>query len=194
MSLMGKWQELHGAATEPRNFGEDLTYAIAMGYLRGCSEVHDWGCGTAYAQRYASPRQRYLGVDGTSTPWTAVVADLTQWCTPADGILVRHVLEHNTDWRSVLFNAVRSARVRLAVVLFIPLRTDARERDRTPHGSYRNLELPGAEVITMIERELRVEARFTLATESEFGSETLLLATRNSSWIPSAGGLVNDAA
>jgi len=191
---MGKWQELHGAATEPRNFGEDLTYAIAMGYLRGCAEVHDWGCGTAYAQRYITPRQHYLGIDGTPTPWTAVVADLTEWCTPADGILVRHILEHNTDWRGVLLNAVRSTRLRLAVVLFIPLRTDGHERDRTPLGSFRNLELPESEVLEIIKRELQVEARFTLATESEFGSETVLLATRSSSWIPSDGEPMNDTA
>ena len=183
-SLVDGWAEIHADAQDPRAFGEALTYAIAASYLRGCAEVHDWGCGTGYLRGYVPEGQPYLGIDGTRTQWANVVTDLTDWKTPAEGVVLRHVLEHNPAWRTVLQNAVRSTRVRLAVIFFVPLCEGSAEQDMTPWGPYRNLALPGDGVVEIIERELHIEAHYTIATDTEFGSETMILAARDHSWRP----------
>jgi hypothetical protein len=48
------------------------------------------------------------------------VADLTRYTSHAEGLLLRHVLEHNENWRAVLGNALRSFTRRLVIVLFTP--------------------------------------------------------------------------
>ena len=117
---VGNW-EYYKDHTEPSQYGDKTTYIKAAEWLDGCGPVvQDWGCGTGWASRYFT-KSRYVGVDGSWSRFADVVADLRLYESSCDGILLRHVLEHDLDWLMILENAVRSFTKRLAIVFFIPL-------------------------------------------------------------------------
>jgi hypothetical protein len=51
------------------------------------------------------------------------ITDLCQYESRVEGILLRHVLEHNEAWAQVLENAVRSFTKKLCLILFTPFRS-----------------------------------------------------------------------
>jgi len=72
-----------------------------------------------------------LGVDGSKSRHADVVADLVYRKTTAEAIFMRHVLEHNPDWRQILDNALASFEKRFVLVIFTPLE----DKDRVlTHG------------------------------------------------------------
>jgi len=110
----------------PYTTRDETTYRAAAEWLDAvCDRVEDWGCGDAYAKRFFT-RATYRGVDGSRGP-ADVIADLQGYRSDTDGILLRHVLEHNRNWRIVLDNALRSAWKRVAIVLFTPFSETTRE-------------------------------------------------------------------
>lgn len=116
--MLNRWN--YRDVEEPYPYADsELTYEKAIGFLDGEGVLEDWGCGTAYAKRFVR-RARYVGVDGSPSKFNDVTADLREYTSEADYILLRHVLEHNLEWERVLDNALRSARKRLAVVTFTP--------------------------------------------------------------------------
>jgi hypothetical protein len=60
-----------------------------------------------------------VGIDG-SWGYADTHADLRSYGGTSDCILIRHVLEHNTDWRTILERGVRSFARRMVLVLFTP--------------------------------------------------------------------------
>lgn len=116
--MLGLWD--YSKATPDQKYGgDDITYQKAMDFLSDCPIVEDWGCGFGYAKRFC--KTTYRGIDGSKGPQTDVVADLREYKSEADGILLRHVLEHNHDWKKVLDNAIASFKKRLVIILFTPL-------------------------------------------------------------------------
>lgn len=104
--------------TDEIRYGGEGTYVKTAGFLDGCGPlVEDWGCGGAYARKFFT-KSRYVGVDG-SQGRCDIVADLRERVSEVDGILIRHVLEHNYDWPIIVGNAVRSCLKRMAIVFFI---------------------------------------------------------------------------
>lgn len=113
----GKWDYSHG----PRVYGPNASYLEAAKLLdRDGWTVADWGCGCCAAKKYFH-RAKYIGIDG-SPGFAERVADLREYREPSDGILLRHVLEHNYDWPSILRNALASARKRVVIVLFLSMK------------------------------------------------------------------------
>lgn len=114
----GKWD--YKAITEPSRYGDEATYVKAGAWLDGCGPVvEDWGCGTGYARK-CFIKSKYVGVDGSWSKFSDVVADLRIHRSSCDGILLRHVLEHDYDWLLILENAVKSFKRRMAIAFFIP--------------------------------------------------------------------------
>ena len=101
---------------EGERYGDVLSYEKAAAWL-GTGPVEDWGGGPGYARRYFP--NGYKLVDGTPGYGADVVTDLTGYVSKCDAILMRHVLEHNVDWRLILENALASCK-RLALVIFTP--------------------------------------------------------------------------
>lgn len=95
--------------------GDDLSYRKAAEFLDD-GPVEDWGCGAAYAKRFF--KCHYTGIDG-APGFADKVADLRTYTSTTNGILVRHVLEHNLEWERILVNALASAR-KVALVIFTP--------------------------------------------------------------------------
>ncbi len=116
--VTGLWDD----AWRPVKYGQDdQTYKLGMSWLNEtCTTIEDWGSGSGYAAQFA-PRASVLGIDGSPGRRVDVVADLrTYQSTKPDGIFMRHILEHNRDWRMVLANAVASFRKRMVLAIFTP--------------------------------------------------------------------------
>lgn len=125
--MLGKWDGFH---VEVRRFGaDDATYLKAAEWLEGFGLVEDWGCGCIWAKQFF---KQYRGVDG-SGPFCDIRADLTEYSSKVPCILIRHVLEHNHEWRVVLRNLLQSFGKRACIVLSLPLEDKERvwtwERD-----------------------------------------------------------------
>lgn len=99
-------------------YGDTTTYEIGMDLLKDCSTICDWGCGTAYAQRYIKPGQTYTGVDFTPSKFNHITADLRWLQHKSEGIFMRHVLEHNFEWKEILKNALASFTKRFVLIMF----------------------------------------------------------------------------
>jgi hypothetical protein len=114
-SLVGAWN--YGAM--PRfAYGDDTTYAKGMAFLDGHGTIEDWGCGFMRARDFVT-RSRYIGIDGSS-PYADKVADLCVYRSSVDCIFMRHVLEHNIEWRRVLAGALSSFKKRMVLIVFTP--------------------------------------------------------------------------
>lgn len=119
-SNVGKWTDWYAPVTDPRPYADTVTYRMGAEWLADCATVEDWGCGMGWGRQFFRPDQ-YTGIDGTASPFADVVADLAVYRSSTEGIFMRHVLEHNWEWRSVLDNAVASFRGRMVLILFTPM-------------------------------------------------------------------------
>jgi glycosyltransferase involved in cell wall biosynthesis len=114
--MIGKWDyQIVGQFT----YGDDTTYKKGMAFLDGRGTIEDWGCGAAYAKLFVK-ESKYIGIDGSQSTFTDQVVDLRNYTSKTDCIFMRHVLEHNHDWRNILANAVNSFTKRMVLIVFTP--------------------------------------------------------------------------
>lgn len=178
----GKWDGIYaGLPPEPSAFlyGDTQTYEIGADALKDCPKVEDWGTGAGGFKRF---RPDAVGVDGSHTPHADVVADLTAYRSEADGIFLRHVLEHNFEWKAILINALESARKRLVVVLFTPMTEE--ETQRMPGAAEENqaygidvptLSLSRKELFDVISQRSAAFVVSTVSTSTRYGQETIIV-------------------
>jgi hypothetical protein len=103
---------------EKFNYGDDTTFVRGMSFLDGHGTIEDWGCGFARGREFVS-QSKYIGLDGSSQ-YADRIVDLQTHVTSTDCIFMRHVLEHNPNWRTVLANALASFTRRMVLVVFTP--------------------------------------------------------------------------
>ncbi len=99
-------------------YGDDTSYRKGMAFLDGHGTIEDWGCGFGDARSFVR-LSSYVGVDGSS-PYADRIVDLATYRSGTDCLFMRHVLEHNVEWRTILDNAVASFRKRMALIVFTP--------------------------------------------------------------------------
>ena len=116
--MLNKWNKWYKDTKTIKSFGDKRTYKLATDFLADMEEVEDWGCGAGGFKQFY--KGKYLGIDGTKTPFVDKVADLRGYRSEVDGILIRHVLEHNYDWQEILSNALLSFKKKFCLVLFTP--------------------------------------------------------------------------
>jgi hypothetical protein len=149
MSSVGKWDDVYSSLSPEDNggiiYGDGLTYLMAASFLAdvdevedwGCGtgayEVEDWGCGTGAFRDFC--KTRYVGIDGSRTPFADFVCDLSLYRSKASGIVLRHVLEHNYNWETILRNAVDSFTKKLCLILFTPFADETLEIARGSRGT-----------------------------------------------------------
>ncbi|GLS52140.1 hypothetical protein [Methylobacterium gregans] len=121
-SNAGKWNEWYKGIPDkdpaPSLYAEATTYRMAASFFADTDVVEDWGCGRGGFKIFCL--SKYVGVDGSRTPFADKIVDLCNYETRSDGILLRHVLEHNYQWEMVLKNAIKSFDRKLCIVLFTP--------------------------------------------------------------------------
>lgn len=115
-TLYGEWD--YSTAKSPFPYDDTVTYGMAAQWVAGRGLVEDWGCGTAWMERYVEGP--YRGVDGAWSKFADVHADLRSYTSNVGCAVMRHVLEHNYDWRQIAENFSDSWHDRAALVLFIP--------------------------------------------------------------------------
>jgi len=169
-NVVGKWDYSSGKQFP---YGDTTTYIKAGVFLGICKTVEDWGCGTAYAKQFM--KGTYIGIDGSKGPHADKVADLREYRSSPEGILLRHVLDHNLDWRKILSNAIASFQKRLCIVIFTPFSKDTRVLCSTngiPDISFRK------EEITEALQGLKYTEE-PLSTNSQYGVEHVFYVERN---------------
>lgn len=153
------------------------TYLTAAAFMDGLASMEDWGCGLAYLKDFLDDPSIYVGVDGSASLFATDVDDIATRRTTVDGIVIRHVLEHNHNWRDILDNAVRSATRRLCIVLFTPLADETRVLMTEP--DYGDVPVISFSLEDLCDRlRKRPEARWDIVTidspSVEYGQETVI--------------------
>jgi len=121
--MLDKWLNKRNGDHDGRYGDNDTSYEKAAAFLNEGS-VEDWGGGTGYAKRFFI-NQQYSNVDGTND-YCDVYVDLREYKSKVQNILMRHVLEHNVDWKKILLNALESCN-KLALVIFTPFGEETKQ-------------------------------------------------------------------
>jgi hypothetical protein len=116
-AMIGNWNYSN---VEKIHYGDDVSYRKGIAFLDGHGTIEDWGCGFAHAKTFVK-KSEYIGIDGSQSGFADKIADLREYTSNTDCILMRHVLEHNDDWRKVLSNAISSFKTRMALIIFTPM-------------------------------------------------------------------------
>jgi hypothetical protein len=181
-SNVGKWDDWYKSLSlqdmgSLRLYGDTVTYRMAAAFLTDVTEVEDWGCGAGGFKRFC--RTRYVGVDGTKTPFADRVADLCTYTSRVEGIMMRHVIEHNYSWRAILDNAVSSFTKKLCLILFTPFSPETRE---IAHNRAHGIDAPDLSFCRAdIEGSftgLRWELFDNISTDTQYGIEHVYLVWR----------------
>lgn len=123
-SNLGKWDVWYKDLTVDDShigayrYADTVTFQMAEKFLSDMEEIEDWGCGTGSFKKYF--KGRYVGVDGSKTPWSDKVVDLCNYTSSVPGILMRGVIEHNYEWQKILDNALKSFTNKFCLILFTP--------------------------------------------------------------------------
>jgi len=170
-------------ASAPFAYGNHGSYQKAADFLDGHGAVvEDWGCGTAFARTFFKQSQ-YVGVDGSWSKFCDKHADLHDYRSTADCILIRHVLEHNYNWKPIVENAVASFQKRMVLVTFMPFADQTHVAHvytaDTPNVAYKDIpdvRLNRDELVSVFKSLLiREEASST----PNLGSETIFYLIRS---------------
>ena len=174
-SYINPWSYNH--LTHPRPYGSTITYQHALDWLKPCSLVEDWGCGPGYFGTLLPPDITYRGIDMAVSPWgSATATDLAAYTSNTPGILMRHILEHNYSWRTILQNALSSFTKRMCLILFIPPCEGPEAINRASKGQIPEWELPKPTLLSMLQPYLK--DTLTLPTRSQYGSEIIYFLER----------------
>jgi len=174
----GKWNYRH---VRQFAYGDETSYRRGMAFLDGHGAIEDWGCGTAWAKRFAT-KSAYIGIDVSKSRFADRVVDLRTYTSHADCIFMRHVLEHNQDWKTILTNAVGSFRRRMALVIYTPFGDETRQIaswSGIPDISFRE------EDLTDCFRHLR-SSKEQLLTGTQYGMERIFFIEKEPDEAPYA--------
>lgn len=148
-SAAGAWDEYYSTISGQLSYGTEESYFIPGVWLGGLNEVEDWGCGLGFAKRFL-PHTRYIGIDGSPNPHVDVVTDLRFYRSAAEGILLRHVLDHNWCWEQILSNAIASFRRQMAIVIWLPMVQGEAVHDATNFLGTPDLRIPADRLEAML--------------------------------------------
>jgi hypothetical protein len=87
--------------------------------------IEDWGCGNCVFKHYLDNDIKYVGIDGSNTGYQSKIEDLTKYRSKSEGIYIRHILEHNDEYKKILENALVSFTNTLILVLFTPFTNES---------------------------------------------------------------------
>jgi hypothetical protein len=170
--MTGAWNYNRIRRIRKRRYGDDVTYRKGIAFLDGYGTIEDWGCGLGYARRYVK-HSAYVGIDGSSTLADKNV-DLERYLSDTDCIFMRHVLEHNLEWRRILGNAIASFRKRMALVVFTPFAATTRQIGTSMMGTaipVPDISFRKEDLVSFFERLTWAEE--SVRTKTQYGVEHL---------------------
>ena len=134
VTMIDRWNIIYQRRQNVFKYGDDVTYKLGMDFLSDCKTVEDWGCGSTYSKKFCKS-ESYIGIDGSYNVNADKQADLATYESAPDGIFMRHVLEHNYDWRPIIANAMKSFKRKMALIIFTPFS----ERERLIYVNQRGI-------------------------------------------------------
>ena len=183
--MADKWNEQYKHLTvDTRDFryGNTETYNLGYTFLKDCATIEDWGCGAGgFKMRFnAEDLPKYIGVDGSTTPFATVKTDLTKYVSNVEAIYMRHVLEHNYEWKSILDNACKSFSKKMCLVLFTPFAPKTKE---IAHNLKNGIDVPDLslakhELIAIFEKYNIKHELVTLNTTTQYNVEHVFYLTK----------------
>lgn len=163
-------------------YGNTITYEKGYSFLKTCKKVEDWGCGAGGFKRFfLQNKDAYVGIDGSTTPFADIKVDLVTYKSDTDGIYMRHVLEHNYEWKQILRNALHSFREKMCLVLFTPFSSETR---KIADNLYQGVDVPdlsfSKEELISVFDEFAVNYEFeSLKTATGHGIEHVIYLSKN---------------
>lgn len=114
------------------------------------------------------------------TPFSNVKADLVTYKSNVPGIYMRHILEHNYEWRKVLENALQSFTERFCLVLFTPFTDNTKEiAHNLPHGiDVPDIAFSKDEITTIIKNNDCVYTLESISNDTGYGIEHIFFITK----------------
>jgi hypothetical protein len=178
-SNLGKWDVMYASADKPAPYGDVTTYILGAAWLKGL-DVEDWGCGLTWMAQYVD--KGYVGIDGSHAKggFSVKIEDLAMYKSKTPGLFMRHVLEHNYDWKQILNNAIASFEKRMVLVIFTPFAYNG-ETYTLAEGNYNGVEIPDIsfgyrELVRPFHKFLVNEEH--IATKTQYGQEHVFYLER----------------
>lgn len=155
-------------------YGSHDSYQVARNWLDFPGwTVEDWGCGCAFARHFFTDA-KYVGIDGSQNDYADICrVDVIERDSKPDGLMLRHVLEHNEHWRELLKNALRCFQKRMVLVFFIPFGTETKIINRTSDPKY-----PGVVDIQFKRADIQELIDPVYKTELHVDGDTLLFCEK----------------
>lgn len=160
-------------------YSDPTTARVAAAWLTTDPQVRhieDWGCGVGGFKDFLPAAIEYVGIDGSESRFSDVVADLEDYRSETDAIFMRNVLEHNPGWAKILDNALASFRRRMVLVMFTPFQAETKII-----ATYPNFLGSGVDMVDIGFRVEDILARISgdfdvfqirdIATKSQYGCE-----------------------
>ena len=181
MDKWNSWYDKLDRNIEPFEYGNTVTYSKAADFFYDCKEVEDWGCGGGFFKKFC--KTKYIGIDGSNSPFAHIKVDLHDYTSKVDAILLRHVIEHNYEWKKVLNNALSSFNKKLCLVLFTPLSNTTRE---IAHNRHVGVDVPDIsfslnDIDEIIKQYPNIKYTFeVLTTATQYNIETIFYLEKTS--------------
>jgi hypothetical protein len=168
-SNLGRWAKWNGGYDVPAPYGDSVTYKLGAEFLEPCATLEDWGSGRGWFETLCP---RAIAIDGSPSAHTTVLADLTRYTSCVEGIFMRHVLEHDPQWRAILSNAVGSFTKRLCLILFTPLVARTQEIAFNQELGVPDISFAVKDIEWHFDRDVHTWTRLGVDTPTQYGHET----------------------
>lgn len=124
-------------------YSDDFTARKGAAFLNvpDIKVIEDWGCGYGGLKYYIGSNQKYIGIDGSNTPFADEIVDLEEYTSKVDAIFMRHVLEHNPNWGKILKNVMASFEKRMVLILFTPFAEITKIINEYPYWANTNISM-----------------------------------------------------
>jgi len=142
-SRLGLWNKTYEGDI-PQMMYHDVSTAKIAGQFLGQKDivtVEDWGCGFGGFEQYIESHQSYIGIDGSQSQYAEKLVDLEHYTSTVDAIHMRHILEHNPAWESILINAISSFNKRMVLTIFTPFQLKTQVLQRYPNFNGTGVEM-----------------------------------------------------
>ena len=175
-SNVGKWKRNYEGLSEIKTYADETSYRLAAAFLDGLNSVEDWGCGSGGFRLFC--KSPYVGVDGTANPFVDKVVDLATYTSNADGILLRHVLEHNPAWEKILANALHSFGKKLCIAVFTPFAEETKVIEYYKKMDVVDISFKRDDLVRHFE-PFQWTGEEDMQTDSQYGVEHIFYIERN---------------
>lgn len=173
MSNVGLWNRWYYGLRDPQPYGDTVTYQLGADWLGDCAVIEDWGCGKGWFSTFV-PAGRYRGIDGSHSPFAEKIVDLVTYRSEVPGLYMRHVIEHNYEWRAILLNALLSFTERMVLVLFTPLVEETHEVYYSEDPGVPDIAFAEGDLITLFDLAgVTLNRKETVSNHTNYGGETI---------------------